>query len=187
MSDENKRALAVPAPTRRQMITGAALAAGLAIAPGALWASDEQGLSRSAEAIHQEPVLKADRKRVYGALTDSAQFHKVTLMGEAMRSGMAPAAKPTEISREVGGAFILFGGYIIGRHLELVPNQRIVQAWRETTWDPGVYSIVKFELVENGSGTKIIFDHTGFPAGSGPHLATGWNGNYWQPLDKFLG
>ena len=95
MSDENKRALAVPAPTRRQMMTGAALAAGLSIAPGALWANDEQGLSHSAEAIHQEPVFKADRKRVYGALTDSAQFHKVTMMGEAMRSGMAPAGGPT--------------------------------------------------------------------------------------------
>jgi hypothetical protein len=31
--------------------------------------------------------------------------------------------KPTEISREVGGAFTLFGGYIIGRHVELVPNE----------------------------------------------------------------
>jgi len=28
--------------------------------------------------------------------------------------------------------------------------------------DPGVYSIVKFEVVERGSGTKIVFDHTVF-------------------------
>jgi activator of HSP90 ATPase len=59
---------------------------------------------------------------------------------------MVPGGKPTEISREAGGTFALFGGYITGRHVELVPNERIVQAWRAGGWDPGVYSIAKFEL-----------------------------------------
>jgi activator of HSP90 ATPase len=54
----------------------------------------------------------------------------------------------------VGGAFTLFGGYITGRHVELVPNDRIVQAWRTGGWAPGVYSIAKFELVEQGSLQK---------------------------------
>jgi activator of HSP90 ATPase len=69
------------------------------------------------------------------------------------------------MSREVGGAFSIFRGHILGRHIELVPNERIVQAWRVANWNPGVYSIAKFELVEQGSGTKIVFDHTGFPSG----------------------
>ena len=94
--------------------------------------------------------------------------------------------KPAEISREVGGGFALFGGYITGRHIELVPNERIVQAWRVGSWDPGVYSIAKFELAEQGSGTKIVFDHTGFPKGAGEHLAAGWKAHYWEPLAKLL-
>jgi activator of HSP90 ATPase len=86
----------------------------------------------------------------------------------------------------VGGAFSLFGGYIKGRHIELVPAVRIVQGWRAGSWNPGVYSIAKFELVEQGSGTKIVFDHTGFPKGTAEGLASGWKANYWQPLEKFL-
>jgi activator of HSP90 ATPase len=87
----------------------------------------------------------------------------------------------------VGGAFSLFGGHILGRQIELVPNQRIVQAWRTADWKPGVYSIAKFELAEEGSETRIVFDHTGFPAGQAAHLAEGWVGNYWAPLTKYLG
>jgi activator of HSP90 ATPase len=69
---------------------------------------------------------------------------------------------PAEISREAGGAFSLYGGVITGRHIELVPNVRVVQAWRAGDWPAGVYSIAKFELVAQGSGPKIVFDHAGF-------------------------
>ena len=120
------------------------------------------------------------------ALSDTKQFNNVTQLSAAMQSGMPPGAAPTQISREAGGAFALFGGHIVGRHIELVPNERIVQAWRVATWDPGVYSIAKFALVEQGSGTKLVFDHGGFPKGQGEHLAAGWKANYWEPLEKFL-
>jgi uncharacterized protein YndB with AHSA1/START domain len=140
-------------------------------------------LSHSAEAIHQEVVINASRTRVYEALTDAKQFDKVVHFGE---EGMSRGKKPTEISREVGGAFSLFGGYIVGRNLELAPGERLVQAWREVSWQPGVYSIVKFDLREQGAATKIVFDHTGFPQGAGPHLLIGWKANYWDPLRKYL-
>jgi activator of HSP90 ATPase len=91
-----------------------------------------------------------------------------------------------EISREAGGAFALFGRYITGRHVELVPDVRVVQAWRAGSWPPGVYSIAKFELVERGSGCKIVFDHTGFPKGQAEGLASGWKAHYWEPLAKVL-
>ena len=50
----------------------------------------------------------------------------------------------------------------------------------------GVYSIVRFELTDQGVGTKIVFDHTGFPGGEGEHLASGWQAHYWDPLEKYL-
>jgi activator of HSP90 ATPase len=99
---------------------------------------------------------------------------------------MALGTAPTRISLQVGGTFSIFAGHIVGRHIELVPNERIVQVWRVVNWDPGLYSIARFELVEQGSGTKIIFDHTGFPKGQAEHLAAGWKGKYWEPLAKFL-
>jgi activator of HSP90 ATPase len=71
--------------------------------------------------------------------------------------------------------------------VELVPNLRIVEAWRAGRWDPGIYSIARFELVDDGSGTRIIFDHTGFPRKEAEALASGWKAHYWEPLQKLLG
>ncbi len=190
MSDRNNLAALANGSTRRQAVIGAAIAfSGLALGSTAAWAEAEDGISHTAEAIHQEPVFKASRKRVYEALTDAKQFDKVIQLSGVMQS-MHLGDKPAEISREVGGAFTLFGGYITGRHIELVPNERIVQAWRTGGWAPGVYSIAKFELVEQGSGTesgtKIVFDHTGFPKGEAEHLASGWKAHYWEPLERLL-
>lgn len=165
--------------TRRHLLVGASVAV-----PG--WAAGEEEISQAAEAIHQSPVLRASRKRVYEALLDAKQFAKVEERSGARRTGMALGNKPTQIDRQVGGAFTIYGGHIIGRHIELVPDTRIVQAWRVVDWDAGVYSIVKFELVEQGTGTKIAFDHTGFPKGQARHLAEGWKANYWEPLADYL-
>jgi len=80
----------------------------------------------------------------------------------------------------------MFGGLIVGRTIELVPGQRIVQAWRPTHWDPGVYSIVHFEFKPRAAETTLSFDHTGFPAGEYDALDWGWSHHYWEPLKKFL-
>jgi activator of HSP90 ATPase len=184
-----RRNPAAPAetPTRRQILASAAVALGaLALTSGPLWAAAEEEISHTAESIHQEAVFKANRKRVYEALTDTKQFDKIIKLSPEMQAGKSFGTTPTAISREVGGAFSIFGGHIIGRQIELVPDQRIVQAWRVVDWDPGVYSIAKFELLEQGTGTKLVFDHTGFPKGDAEHLAQGWKSHYWDSIDKFL-
>ena len=186
MSDRSSLMVAGKTPTRRQMIFGSAIAfAGLTLGSREVWAEAEEEISRTEESIHQEAVFKANRKRVYEALTDAKQFDKVVQLSGVMQA-MHLGDKPAEISREVGGAFALFGGYITGRHVELVPNERIVQAWRTGSWPPGLYSIAKFDLVEQGAGSKIVFDHTGFPKGDAESLASGWRAHYWEPLAKVL-
>jgi activator of HSP90 ATPase len=142
-------------------------------------------VSRTAESIHQEPLFKASRKRVYDALTDAKQLDRIVELSGAMKE-MGLGQKPAEISHQEGGTFSLFGGYITGRHVELVVNKRIVQAWRVGSWNPGVYSIARFELADQGGVTRIAFDHTGFPVGTGQHLADGWKAHYWEPLQKLL-
>jgi len=49
-----------------------------------------------------EPVFKANRKRVYEALTDAKQFDKVIQLSAAVKTGMAKSPNPPEISREAG-------------------------------------------------------------------------------------
>jgi len=124
-------------------------------------------------AIHQEVDFNAPAERIYEVLLDAKQFSAFT-------------KHTAEIQPTAGGAFRLFGGRIEGRNVELVPNQRIVPAWRPASWDPGVYSIVRFELVAQGPGTRIVFDHTGFPEENWEHLNEGWPRNYWEPLRTYL-
>jgi activator of HSP90 ATPase len=171
----------VHSPTRRRLLVGA----GLAVIPLPAFAAAGDDISRTAESIRQERVFGARPNRIYEALLDVRQFAKIVELSGAMQS-MPAGTKAAEISRELGGTFTIFGGHIVGRQLELVPNQRIVQAWRVVDWKPGDYSIVRFELSEQGSQTKVVLDHKGFPQGTAEHLASGWEEHYWEPLRKFL-
>ena len=124
--------------------------------------------------IRQENVIEATPAKIYDALTSAAQFSKMT------------GGAPTEIDARDGGAFSCFGGMILGRNIECSPGTRLVQAWRVKNWDPGVYSIVRFELKPEGNATRVALEHTGFPEGQGEHLEKGWYANYWEPMKKHL-
>jgi activator of HSP90 ATPase len=124
--------------------------------------------------IRQQVIIKASPRQVYDTLLDAKQFSAFT--------GGAPA----EIDSKAGGAFSCFGGMITGRNVELMPNQRIVQAWRAGNWPEGVYSIVRFELDAQGSETRLTLDHSAFPEGNAEHLEGGWHKMYWEPLKKYL-
>ncbi|HXB55421.1 MAG TPA: SRPBCC family protein [Vicinamibacteria bacterium] len=170
----------VSARSRGLVISGAILLGGLAtvgLGPGPRpkpSAEDKAVEAASASiSIHQEIDLNASPQRVYEALLDAKQFNTF--------SGL-----PAEIHREAGGDFSCFGGHIVGRNVELVPNQRIVQAWRAVGWPEGAYSIAKFELKAQGSGTRVILDHRGFPEGLKDHLAQGWKEHYWDNLTKYF-
>src|SRR3990167_4520143 len=95
--------------------------------------------------IHQKVPFAAAPDRVYRALMESAQHAAFT-------------GAPADISAEEGGAFSAHGGYVSGRNVSLVKDQRIVQAWRGKEWPEGHYSIARFELSADGGKTRLIFD-----------------------------
>src|SRR5436190_575103 len=127
--------------------------------------------------IHQEINFKVKPQQLYEALLSSKEFSECTKKSFNVFTEMS-----ANIDATVGGTFSLFDGHITGRILELVPDQRIVEAWRVIDWPEGVYSIAKFELKPQGSGTLLIFDHIGFPEGLKEHLSTGWQQHYWDAL-----
>jgi activator of HSP90 ATPase len=128
---------------------------------------------KTATAIHQEIDFNAKPARLYEALLDAKQFSAFT-------------KDTAEIEPKPGAAFKLFGGRIEGRNIELISNRRIVQAWRPASWPSGVYSIVRFELVARGAGTRVVLDHAGFSEDKWDGLNEGWPSNYWIPLHKYL-
>jgi|SRR5215471_4525607 len=163
---------------RKMIISGGIGVAGLSIVGRVARAATPPMKGSMADdnstSIHQEIDLKGSPQRVYEALLDSKQFTAFT--------GAA-----AEIHREAGGAFSCFEGQIVGRNVELMPGRRIVQAWRSNGWPDGSYSIVKFELNQQGSGTRLVMDHRGFPDGKREQLEAGWKQHYWEPLAKYLG
>lgn len=126
------------------------------------------------DVIHQEIELAATPARIYEAYMSSEQH-------SAFTDG------PAEINKEEGGAFSCHGGQILGRNIELVPGSRIVQAWRVAAWEPGLFSVVRFELRAEKGGTRLVMDHSGVPEAFREHIAGGWHARYWGPLAKFLG
>ena len=129
--------------------------------------------------IRQEVTLKASPARVYATLLDGRRFSEFT------------GAAPAEIDPVAGGAFSCFGGIITGRNIELVPDRRIVQAWRVSRWPDGHNSIVRLELHPQGAETRLVMDHVGFPPEMRAHLNGeaadgGWHRQYWEPLNRYL-
>jgi uncharacterized protein YndB with AHSA1/START domain len=124
--------------------------------------------------IHQEVTIDASPAAVYGVLTSSDDFAKMT------------GGKAADISKQVGGAASMFGGDIRAMNVELIPGKRVVQAWRSYRWPEGVYSIVRFELAPQGKGTKLVFDQAGYPDEAHDMLASGWDKMYWQPMNQML-
>ncbi len=171
--------------SRRQVIAG--LAVGVAMAgTRSVRAETASGVTHNMDAIHQEVVFKAPRSRVYALLTDEREFQKVVVLSGAAHSGKIKPSIKAQIGREAGAPFAIFGGFVVGRNIELVPDSRLVQAWRPQNWPAGVYSIVKFELFEQGPATLLKFDQTGFPISDAENLAVGWNMNYWHPMATVL-
>src|SRR5262249_21060823 len=187
MRDSSDLPVLAQPPNRRQMLVGTtAVLTGLGFGALRTLAGSEGGVSGTAEAIHQGTVFKTHPQAQDHGLAAGRQFEGGAQLSAAVQTAAALGNKTTKIATEAGGPFTIFPGHIVGRHIELVPNQRIVQAWRLVDWGQGNYSIVKFELTWQGSGTKIIFYHAGFPEGKGQHLADGWKANYWEPLGKYL-
>jgi activator of HSP90 ATPase len=161
MALDNKR------PARRQLLLvglagGAMLAAGKALAA-----------PKASAGIHQEEDFPVQPARVYAALTDEKVFS-------------AFSGAPAKIGKGEGDAFSLFGGAIVGRNLELAPGRRVVQAWRDSAWGPGLYSIARFELASAGQGTHLVFDQGGYPLSDYASLVSGWHSHYWEPMKKYF-
>ena len=123
--------------------------------------------------IEQKVSINASAANVYKAITSSSEFSEVT-------------GAPAEIATDEGGAFSCFAGQIVGRHIELIPNERIVQAWRVDMWPEGVYSVVRIDIEDSGDATTLTLMHTGYPEDAAEHLEPGWHKMYWEPLKAYL-
>ncbi len=123
--------------------------------------------------IGQSTNFRVSPREVYEMLMDSRKHSKFT-------GGKA------SISRKVGGKFSVYGKYIQGINLELVPARRIVQAWRGSDWPKGQYSIATFLLKKIKGGTRLVFTQIGVPDREYKGINQGWRDYYWKPMKEML-
>jgi activator of HSP90 ATPase len=123
--------------------------------------------------IQQTVTFNASPHEVYEALMDSEKH-------AAFSGGKA------EISRAVGGTFLVYDNYATGKNVELVSDKKIVQDWRAADWPEGYFSRVTFELTAVPEGTRLDFTHAELPEGTEEEFTQGWIDNYWEPMKTYL-
>ena len=117
----------------------------------------------------------ASPHEVYELLMDANKF--------ASLSG-----KKSEISRNIGGAVITYEGFAKAINIELIPDVKIVQAWKGgiSQWPKDHYSIVVYEFEPQAKGTRLQFTHIGVPDAGYSIIDAGWPNAYWEPMKKAL-
>ena len=101
--------------------------------------------------IKQKVKFKAPPAVIYDLLADSRKRTAVTGRGAT-------------ISRKVGGTFSADADEVSGVNVDLVPGQRIVQAWRHRRFPEGIYSMAAVTLTPTADGgTELVLTHRGVP------------------------
>jgi uncharacterized protein YndB with AHSA1/START domain len=133
--------------------------------------------------IQQEATIPATPAQVYAILADAEALS--ALSGMTGKAGHCP-----------GEEFSAFDGHVTGRQIDLVPDQRVVQAWRFPVWEPGWYTIVRFTLEAEGAGTRLVIHQDGEPDEADAlgchqtwhdHLDANWPTFYLTPFARHFG
>ena len=121
--------------------------------------------------IRQTYVIAASPQRVYEALTNADVIS-------------AWSGSEARMDAQPGGMFSLWDGSICGTNLELEPEKKLVQGWKEDTWD--TESRVTFTLTPDGNGTRVDLLHEDVPDDAYDEIAEGWNIYYLGVLKEYL-
>ncbi len=121
--------------------------------------------------ITQSYEMKASVTDVFESLTNSDVIQKWS-------------GAPAKMDAQVGTEFSFFGGQIVGKNVEIIPNQKIVQDWREKTWE--VDSKVTFILTEANDGTTVELIHENVPEASVESITQGWKDYYMGQIQKMF-
>ena len=125
--------------------------------------------------IKQSVTFNASAEDVYEALLDDKKHAAFT--GSA-----------AFIDQGINGKFNVYDGYCHGYNIELVENEKIVQAWHfaEDGWPEDHFSICTFLLEQDGNKTKLIFTQTDVPEHKAEALTNGWKEYYWEPMQEYF-
>jgi uncharacterized protein YndB with AHSA1/START domain len=118
--------------------------------------------------------FKASPREVYDALADSRQRSELT-------------GSTAVIGTQVGDRFSTDDGRVTGVNVDLVPGERLVQAWRRHDFPVGVYSMAAITMAPTASGgTELVLTHRGVPKPLLDDMERYWRTVYWSPMKARL-
>lgn len=124
--------------------------------------------------IKQRVKFNAPPSTVYNLLADSKKHSVVT-------------GRMATISRKIGGTFSVRGNEVSGINVDLVPGQRIVQAWRHQRFPDGIFSMAAVTLTPTADGgTELVLTHRGVPKDLIPETELAWREQYWSRIKAYL-
>lgn len=124
--------------------------------------------------IKQKVKFRATPDQIYQLLADSKLHTALT-------------GKKATISKKIGGPFSTHGGRVTGVNVDLVPGERLVQAWRSKDFPTGIFSMATFQLSHSkNGGTELELTHRGVPKHLIPAVEKDWKKTYWEKIRKLL-
>jgi uncharacterized protein YndB with AHSA1/START domain len=119
-------------------------------------------------------IIPASPLDVYEAWLDS-EVHSQMTGAEA------------RMSDKIGADFSAWDDDVRGRNLELVPGERIVQAWRTSKFTgENEDSIVTITLERADDGTLLTLVHSNVPDEHRHNEEGGWESNYFAPMRAYF-
>jgi activator of HSP90 ATPase len=123
--------------------------------------------------IIQKYEMDAKPEEVWDALVNS----------ETIEIWSKDEAKMTD---DVGAAWMLWGGQMFGKNLEVVKNKKLVQTWCYEEWDKDKPSKVTLTLKPKGRKTIVELLHEDVPEKSLKSITEGWNTYYLGAIKEMF-
>lgn len=119
-------------------------------------------------------IIPASPLDVYEAWLDSEAHSQMT-------------GAEARMSDKIGADFSAWDDDVRGRNLELVPGERIVQAWRTSKFTgENEDSIVTITLEKADDGTLLTLVHSNVPDEQRHNEEGGWESNYFAPMRAYF-
>jgi len=117
--------------------------------------------------------IKAEPEDIYTALTNP--FTIELWSGET-----------AIMTKEVGAEFSLWDGDIIGKNIELIENEKLVQEWYFDEDEERDASIVTIKIWKKNSSCSVELMHTNIPDEAYDNIVEGWNEAYLGAIKNLL-
>ena len=119
-------------------------------------------------------TIHATAKEIYTTWLSSKGHSAMTGGGDAT------------ITAIVGKNFTAWDGYISGTNLDLIPHNKIVQAWRTTSFkDNDKDSNIEIVLNETKGKTELTLTHRNIPK-DGEDYKKCWEDYYFKPMNAYF-